>query len=98
MKNGNASIKVSGGKLVRIDVSWSNKIENIKITGDFFLHPEEIITEIENVFIGQALHFDQKEMSRLIDALLHQHQAQLIGASSDILVTTLMEALKCNSE
>ena len=36
--------KVAGGKLVQVKLTPKNdKIQDIQITGDFFLHPEEMI-------------------------------------------------------
>jgi lipoate---protein ligase len=50
--------KVPGGKLLRIKVDYDNVINSVKITGDFFLHPEESITEIENALVGKSIHDD----------------------------------------
>ena len=48
-----ANYKVPGGKLVKVklDVS-SGKINQVRILGDFFLHPEETILTIEDSLIG----------------------------------------------
>ena len=44
MKKLVAEYKVPKGKLVRVHLRINdNKIQNIKLTGDFFLHPEESI-------------------------------------------------------
>lgn len=98
MKSGSATTKVSGGKLVRVEVSWSDRLETVKITGDFFLHPEEMIIEIEKQLIGLALPLDQETIVIKINNLLNQFQAQLIGASPTDVVNTLLEAMTCNSE
>ena len=40
--------KIPEGKLVKIELETTdNKIKKIKITGDFFLYPEEIISKLE---------------------------------------------------
>lgn len=40
------------GKLVRLDFEYADKITSMKITGDFFIHPESAIQEVEELFIG----------------------------------------------
>jgi len=47
MTDGKASRKVPGGKLIRIKVVFSDIIESVQITGDFFLHPEDSLLKIE---------------------------------------------------
>jgi len=48
-----AELKVIGGKLIRISfLLEDNKISNMKITGDFFLYPEEGIEELERRLNG----------------------------------------------
>lgn len=48
-----ASKKVPGGKLVRIDLEVDGgKIARVKISGDFFLHPEDHIFAIEKGPVG----------------------------------------------
>ena len=51
--------KAPGGKMIKLDIEFSgSRISYIKITGDFFIHPEESIIEIEkiltNVHVSQA--------------------------------------------
>jgi len=39
--------KVKEGKVVKVEVEYDEVIKNIRITGDFFLHPEDILDKIE---------------------------------------------------
>ena len=46
------------GKIVKIRVSYNQEsqlIQTIKITGDFFIHPEEVIEELEQRLCGIKL-------------------------------------------
>ena len=52
------------GKIVKIKLSYKQKsqvIDSIKITGDFFLHPEETIENLERGLVGIKLEKDELE-------------------------------------
>ncbi len=93
-KTGSATRKIPAGKLVRVDVIYSDRIDTVKITGDFFLHPEETLDEILKLLTGQTLPLDSQALTHQLEALLAQHDAQLIGASSQDIVEILLEALQ----
>lgn len=93
-KIGSATRKIPAGKLVRVDVIYSDQIDMVKITGDFFLHPEETLDEIVDLLTGQILPLDSQVLTKQVDALLVQHEAQLIGASSRDIVDILQEAVQ----
>ncbi len=44
--------KVKEGKVVKVEVEYDEVIKNIRITGDFFLHPEDVLDEIEESIAG----------------------------------------------
>ncbi len=74
------SQKIPGGKLVTLDVEFDHhKIKKIKITGDFFLHPEDTIEKIENYLTGARTN----EVASRITEILKQNQAQFIGVKAD---------------
>ncbi len=53
---GTAELKVEGGKLVEAKVKISEgKISEILITGDFYMHPEEKIEELEKSLLGTSI-------------------------------------------
>ena len=88
---GTASLKVSGGKMINAKVELCNGIiTSIQFTGDFFLHPEELIEVIESSLIGKRLGYD--ELAQTIDLVLQEHNAQLIGASAQDFARVIMEA------
>ncbi len=48
--------KVQGGKLIRVLLEEDRgRVARIRITGDFFLHPEEAIFEVERALEGAEL-------------------------------------------
>jgi lipoate-protein ligase A len=93
MKTATLTRKIPGGKLVRLDIVYSDHIENAKITGDFFLHPEDTLDDLVSVIQGIALPFDPVSLTTRLEQVLEKRDAQLIGASPADLVKILQEAL-----
>ncbi|MFW9834217.1 MAG: lipoate protein ligase C-terminal domain-containing protein [Candidatus Thorarchaeota archaeon] len=86
-----ASFKIPDGKLVKVKLQVSSgKITELKILGDFFLHPEEAIIKIEEELIG-AQH-DEVSLKKIIDEVLKAEEAILIGASSSDIARTIIMA------
>jgi len=68
--------KVEGGKLLRIDVDIENNIiQEIKINGDFFMHPEEAIILIEEKLIGIKI----GEIKNKINEIIKEENIEIIG-------------------
>lgn len=90
---GSASLKVAGGKLVKARVEASaGSIAHVKITGDFFLHPEDAITDIETALIGANL--DEAVIATTVSDALSSRNAQLIGAAPSDFAKVVLEASK----
>jgi lipoate-protein ligase A len=90
---GSASLKVAGGKLVKAKVEAADGvITSARITGDFFLHPEETLAEIESVLTGQPL--NETALTAAIFSVLERNRAQLIGATPQDFAKVLLEASK----
>jgi lipoate-protein ligase A len=72
--------KISGGKLVCLEL-WAEggEVSRAKITGDFFLHPEERIEALEASLRGLRLTAPEAEISSRLQAALGG--AVLIGVS-----------------
>jgi len=86
-----AEYKVRGGKLIRVQlVKKSDKIEKIKITGDFFLYPEKVIEGLEKILMGCPIQEGDLESS--VKSFLKKKKATLLGASPTDLVTCIMMA------
>lgn len=88
---GKATYKVKGGKMIKIQLALENKkIKDLKITGDFFLHPEETIEEIEKNLRGHFL--SMEELVHVIKETLTSKRAVLLGASFEDLVRCIIMA------
>ena len=94
VKTGSSIKKISGGKLIRVDVVYSRKIEHVKITGDFFLHPEELITVIEESLAGAEIPLSKKLLVERVETVLNNNGATVIGFSPEDLISVLMDAVK----
>lgn len=92
MKSGTATKKIPGGKLVRVDITYDHEIQSLKITGDFFLHPEETLDLIIQNLIGSTLPLDHDKITNKIETILNQQEAQFIGVSAREIVEVLSEA------
>ena len=79
---GKATYKVKGGKLIKVNLTLNEgRIEEIKIMGDFFLHPEETIEDIERTLRGCIL--NEERICNLIRSALSRERAVLLGASPE---------------
>ncbi|HEQ78891.1 MAG TPA: hypothetical protein ENN76_01340 [Euryarchaeota archaeon] len=69
-------MKFPNGKLVTIDLSiQEGRIADFVLSGDFFLHPEEAVEELEEQLRG----CDKEQVERIF--LNAQSQWELIGAN-----------------
>jgi len=79
---GKAQYKVEGGKLVKVQLETEGtRIKKVKITGDFFLHPEELIEGLEKTMEGTTLY--EQVLADRIEAFLKKNKAVLLGASPE---------------
>jgi len=80
------------GKMIRLDVTYSDHIETIKITGDFFLHPEDTLDLIVLELTGASIPIQKERLIKKINLILHNQKAEIIGVTAEELITTLEEA------
>jgi len=82
--------KVPEGKLLRIEADIDNNtIKNIKIHGDFFIHPETGLIEIENSLKGSTI--DDKLEDRLT---ILTKDMKMIGVCAKDIVHVLKKFIK----
>ncbi|RJS85573.1 hypothetical protein CW702_00955 [Candidatus Bathyarchaeota archaeon] len=90
---GKAVYKVEGGKMLKV---WADKqgdkISKVTITGDFFLHPEDLIYDLERSLVGQLLDVDVLE--RFISRFLKDRGGTLLGASPKDIARCIVMALE----
>ena len=86
-----ASYKVPNGKLLKVKLdATSEQIKDVRILGDFFLHPEETIVAIEVALIDCKI--NPRDIEERIKSTLVEHDATLIGATPADFSKTIMMA------
>jgi lipoate---protein ligase len=82
--------KAPGGKMVRVRLTEKDgRIETLKISGDFFLVPEESLSKLEKMLVDTRL--DEGELKLLVDRFFRGTQAQGLGVSPDDFVKAILQ-------
>jgi len=88
---GKAEYKVSGGKMIKVQLTEKdNRIQKIKVTGDFFLHPEELIDQLEEA-LTQCL-LNESGLTEHVRTFMEKREATLLGASPEDFARCIMMA------
>ncbi|MDP3105830.1 MAG: lipoate protein ligase C-terminal domain-containing protein [Candidatus Methanoperedens sp.] len=85
--------KVKEGKVVKVEVDCDELIRKVKITGDFFLHPEDILEEIEKSMVGLVRNADEETITSNIQKVIADRDVQMIGISPGSIALLIKEAL-----
>ena len=86
-----ADYKAPGGKLVRVRLKEEQgQIRSVKITGDFFLIPEESLGKLEKMLEDAPL--QEPELRLLVDRFFRGTRAQGLGVSPDDFVKAILSA------
>ncbi|MFB6202325.1 MAG: hypothetical protein ABEI98_09980 [Halorhabdus sp.] len=84
-----ASKKVPDGKLVRVDVEVEDRIDDVRLTGDFFVEPPAARADIETAIEGHSVDVDRETILAAVEGV----DATLIGFSAADVADLTMEAL-----
>ena len=86
--------KVKEGKVVKVEIECNELIRNVRITGDFFIHPEDILDEIEKSIIGLERSASIETITSNIRKRIADRDVQMIGISPESIALLINEALK----
>jgi len=78
-----ATRKVEGGKLVRVQVE-----DGVRVLGDFFMHPEEEIEALERV-VEEDIDADAEGLTEAVEGFLSEEDIELLGVERDIAETAV---------
>ncbi|RRR37706.1 lipoate--protein ligase family protein [Schaalia georgiae] len=85
--------KVPGGKLVVVDLEVDqDRLIDVKVSGDFFLDPDDALTRITGALEGAPASSSAKELSALVGAALHGGDT-LIGVNPEAVGIAVRRAL-----
>jgi lipoate-protein ligase A len=86
-----ADYKAPGGKLLRVRLREKDeRIESVKISGDFFLIPEDSLPKLEKMLEDVPL--KEKELKLLVDRFFRGTSAQGLGVVPDDFVRAILSA------
>jgi lipoate---protein ligase len=86
--------KVPGGKLVVVDLDVADgKLANVRVSGDFFLEPDEALPAIDAALTGLPVTSEAAQLAAAVTAALPEG-AVLLGFSAEAVATTVRRALK----
>lgn len=91
--HGFAEEKVPGGKLLRVKVDCDKAVEKVQISGDFFLHPEESIKELESMVFGIDADMEENNIASLIAEEVKTKNIEMIGVSPQDIARVLKKAI-----
>ncbi len=81
--------KAKGGKLVRVEVaSEGGLITDVRITGDFFAHPEEGVEQVEKALRGASI----SEVRNIVESATGG--IELVGLKREDIVEMVEECLE----
>jgi len=83
--------KIPGGKGIRLEIEYDSSITKARITGDFFLFPEESILKIEEALVGISIPIKKEDAKGLVEAALKKSNASLVGVSAEDIAEMLVE-------
>ena len=83
--------KAPGGKLVRVRLREKDgRIETVRISGDFFLIPEESLSKLEKML--EDVRLEESELRLLVDRFFRGTNAKGLGVSPDDFVKAILAA------
>ncbi len=83
--------KAPGGKLLRVRLRQEKGIiQSVKISGDFFLVPEESLGKLEKILEDAPLR--EPELKMLVDRFFRGTSAQSLGVTPDDFVKAILSA------
>ena len=85
--------KTPGGKLIAVDFEIEeDKLRNARLTGDFFLYPEEALGALTAALDGLAVELSESEIAEQVRAAMPR-DAELLGSSPEAIGAAVRRAL-----
>ncbi len=86
-----SDFKAPGGKLIRVRLTEEDGVVRaVQISGDFFLVPEDSLSQLELMLNGIELR--KEDLRREVDRFFKLYQVKSLGVTPDDLVQALISA------
>ncbi|NPE09581.1 MAG: hypothetical protein GNW80_14945 [Asgard group archaeon] len=86
-----ATLRTKKG-LIEVEISIEhNRITTLKITGDFFIYPEEALEVIEQELVGIAI--DEEQLKNKIEGIYKKQQISTPGITINDWITVILKAI-----
>ncbi len=88
--------KVPGGKLLRIKVEFNPEgelIEDVQMHGDFFIHPEEFVEDVEQLLVNLDQKDSEESIAAALQRLVEDEEAELVGITPEYIAKAFKNAL-----
>ena len=93
-RTGTASLKVPGGKLIRVKIAYDSCIRKAEITGDFFIHPEGGISAIESSLEGLPVDSGEVSIAAAVQSVIDENNIQAIGIDAKSVAKAVRMAMQ----
>ena len=89
VRSGNCTYKVPNGKLIKVTVEYEKEIiNNVQIRGDFFIHPEESIDDLELALKG--IDYKKKTITEIVSTFFLKNDLVAFGITPQAVVDAIM--------
>ena len=85
-----ATLKVPTGKLLEVEVTYDERVTDVRVTGDFFLEPPESHAALEAALEGHPTDVSRATLIEAIQGV----DATLIGFDAEHLAAATLEAIQ----
>ncbi|HLC48059.1 MAG TPA: hypothetical protein VJI13_03205 [Candidatus Norongarragalinales archaeon] len=93
--------KVEGGKLLRMEMELTEsgeRLKSIKITGDFFIHPEDSLQIVEKTLLMAGIGDGADKIAASITDISKSQGIQMLGITPEALARAFLECVKLARE
>ena len=85
--------KTPGGKLIAVDFEVEDgRLRDVRVTGDFFLYPEEALADLTDALDGLSIDLAESEIAEQVRAAMPR-DAELLGSSPEAIGAAVRRAL-----
>ncbi len=90
--------KTPGGKLIAVDFDVEDgRLRDVVVSGDFFLYPEEALTDVIGALEGLSVELSEGEIANRVRMAMPR-DAELLGSSPEAIGAAVRRALASGAD